>query len=83
MLFVDRNTASSDVEQSLTYCGEEAGKMHALRNILQQGYEPPCLIFVQSKERAKQLFEELVWDGHIVDAIHSERTQKQVRLLLV
>ncbi len=35
------------------------------------------LIFVQSKERAKDLFHELIYDGLNVDVIHSERTQAQ------
>ena len=36
------------------------------------------LIFVQSKERAKELFHELIYDGINVDVIHSDRTQAQV-----
>ena len=35
------------------------------------------LIFVQSVERAKALFHELVYDNIFVDVIHSERTQAQ------
>jgi superfamily II DNA/RNA helicase len=35
-------------------------------------------VFVQSKERAKQLFKELLYDGVHVDAIHAGRTQAQV-----
>ena len=38
------------------------------------------LVFVQSKERAKELFHELIYDGINVDVIHSDRTQCQVRL---
>lgn len=72
-----RNTASEDVEQELVFCGDESGKIHALREIFRKGYEPPCLVFVQSKERARQLFKELVYDNVMVDAIHSDRTQKQ------
>jgi len=73
-----RNTASVDVAQELVCCGdEEMGKMYALREIFRQGYEPPCLIFVQTKERCRQLFRELVRDGVYVDAIHADRTAKQ------
>jgi len=43
-----------------------------------QGLTPPVLIFLQSKERAKELFSELIYDGINVDAIHSDRTQQQV-----
>lgn len=45
-----------------------------------QGFEPPMLLFVQSKERAKELFHELIYDGLNVDVIHSDRTQSQVFL---
>jgi ATP-dependent RNA helicase DDX52/ROK1 len=38
------------------------------------------LIFVQSIERAKELFHELVYENINVDVIHSERTQQQVCL---
>jgi len=36
------------------------------------------LVFVQSKERAKELFHELIYDGINVDVITSERTPIQV-----
>ena len=32
---------------------------------------------MQSKDRAKDLFRELVYDGINVDVIHAERTQQQ------
>ena len=32
---------------------------------------------MQSKERAKDLYRELVYDGINVDVIHAERTQQQ------
>ncbi len=44
---------------------------------LVQGFTPPVLVFVQSIERAKELFQELIYDGLNVDVIHSERTQAQ------
>ncbi|KCV69704.1 hypothetical protein H696_04112 [Fonticula alba] len=72
-----RNTVSLTVEQSLMYVGSEEGKLLAIRQIIQKGVRPPVLIFVQSRERAKQLFHELVYDGINVDVIHSERTQQQ------
>lgn len=43
-----------------------------------QGIKPPVLIFVQSKDRAKELFRELIYENLKVDVIHSERTQAQV-----
>ena len=43
-----------------------------------QGFMPPMLVFVQSIERARELFHELVYEGINVDVIHAERTQQQV-----
>jgi ATP-dependent RNA helicase DDX52/ROK1 len=42
-----------------------------------QGLNPPVLVFVQTKERAKELYTELVYDGINVDVIHAERSQLQ------
>nr|XP_045588644.1 probable ATP-dependent RNA helicase DDX52 isoform X1 [Procambarus clarkii] len=72
-----RNTASEDVKQDLMFCGDESGKLLALRDIFRKGYEPPVLLFVQTKERAKELFKELIYDNIMVDAIHADRTQLQ------
>nr|XP_022901793.1 probable ATP-dependent RNA helicase DDX52 [Onthophagus taurus] len=72
-----RNSATSDVNQELLFVGNEDGKLIALRNLIRTGVNPPVLIFVQSKERAQQLFNELIYDGINVDAIHSDRTQQQ------
>ncbi|XP_020627483.1 probable ATP-dependent RNA helicase DDX52 isoform X2 [Orbicella faveolata] len=72
-----RNTATHSVEQELLFVGQEAGKLLAVRDIVQKGFQPPMLIFVQSKERAKELFHELIYDGINVDVIHSDRTQAQ------
>ncbi len=43
-----------------------------------QGFLPPMLVFVQSIERARELFHELVYEGINVDVIHADRTQQQV-----
>ena len=39
---------------------------------------PPMLVFVQSIDRARELFHELVYEGINVDVIHADRTQQQV-----
>jgi len=72
-----RNAASDNVDQQLIFVGSEAGKMVALRELVQKGLTPPVLIFVQTKERAKELFSELIYDGINVDVIHADRTQLQ------
>ncbi|CAH0715243.1 unnamed protein product, partial [Brenthis ino] len=72
-----RNAAVSTVEQELMFCGNENGKLVAFRQLVQKGLKPPVLVFVQSKDRAKQLFKELIYDGINVDVIHADRTQAQ------
>ncbi|CAH1394757.1 unnamed protein product [Nezara viridula] len=70
-----RNTTVKNVTQELVYVGNESGKLFEFRNLVRKGIPPPVLIFVESKERAKQLYKELILDGIMVDAIHSDRTQ--------
>merc|ERR1739848_93839 len=74
----DVNAASTDVEQKLLFITHEDGKLFSFRQLLQEGkIKPPTLIFVQSKERAKELFGELIYDGVFADAIHGDRTKQQ------
>lgn len=49
----------------------------AVRNLFKQGFEPPILIFVETKERAEYLFKELIYENINVDLISSDRTQQQ------
>ncbi|XP_041808488.1 probable ATP-dependent RNA helicase DDX52 [Chelmon rostratus] len=72
-----RNTAVETVEQELLFVGTENGKLVAMRDIVKKGFLPPMLVFVQSIERARELFHELVYEGINVDVIHAERTQQQ------
>ncbi|XP_026738608.1 probable ATP-dependent RNA helicase DDX52 [Trichoplusia ni] len=72
-----RNAATNLVDQKLLFCGNENGKLVAFRQLVQEGLKPPVLVFVQSKDRAKQLFKELIYDGINVDVIHADRTQMQ------
>lgn len=72
-----RNAVTDTVEQELQFVGNEEGKLLAFRDLIRKGVNPPVLVFVQSKERAQQLFTELIYDGINVDAIHSDRTQLQ------
>lgn len=67
----------------MVYVGGEEGKLIEIRQMIQSGLKPPVLIFVQSVERAKELFHELVYDGINVDVIHSERTKAQVLLIYI
>eukprot|EP01135_Chromosphaera_perkinsii_P002837 Nk52_evm27s228 gene=Nk52_evmTU27s228 len=72
-----KNSATDEIDQKLVFVGREDGKLLAMRQRIQQGLKPPVIIFVQSIERAKALFHELVYDGINVDVIHAERTAKQ------
>lgn len=60
---------SSGVANAIVCC--------TVHRLVQQGMQPPVLIFVQSKVRAQELFHELVYDGLNVDVIHADRTQQQ------
>ncbi|KAJ2654586.1 RNA-dependent ATPase rok1 [Coemansia sp. RSA 1200] len=77
-----QNAATETIDQSLVFVGQENGKLVELRKMVITGFKPPCLIFVQSIERAKELFHELVFEGINVDVIHSERTQTQRNRLI-
>eukprot|EP01061_Rhynchopus_euleeides_P009251 TRINITY_DN18384_c0_g2_i1.p1 TRINITY_DN18384_c0_g2~~TRINITY_DN18384_c0_g2_i1.p1 ORF type:complete len:606 (+),score=262.00 TRINITY_DN18384_c0_g2_i1:227-2044(+) len=72
-----RASASKNVEQRLEYCGKESGKKEALKQLLQRGITPPVLVFVQSIDRAKDLYSELLVMDVRVAAIHSDRTAEQ------
>jgi len=72
------NSAGDTISQRLVYTGTEAGKLLEFRNIVREGgIQPPVLVFVQTKERATELFKELLYDGINVDVIHSERSEQQ------
>jgi len=72
-----KNTAVSNVKQELRFCGNEDGKLVGIKQLIQEGIKPPVILFVQSKERAKELFEELKHDKLKVDAIHSDKSQSE------
>uniref|UniRef100_A0A914HXD5 RNA helicase n=1 Tax=Globodera rostochiensis TaxID=31243 RepID=A0A914HXD5_GLORO len=54
-----RNSANEMVKQELLFVGWEQAKVSAVRDIVRRGFDPPALLFLQSKDRAKQLFVEL------------------------
>ncbi|SCU83430.1 LAME_0C05160g1_1 [Lachancea meyersii CBS 8951] len=73
-----KEAANSSIEQKLVFCGNEEGKLVAIRQLIQEGYfKPPVIIFLESITRAKALFHELLYDNLNVDVIHAERTQIQ------
>ena len=73
-----RDVATENVKQKLTYVGTEKGKLLAFKQLIQRAeLKPPVLVFVQEKDRAKDLYTELIKEKIHVDMIHSERSQLQ------
>ncbi|KAM5559866.1 DEAD-box ATP-dependent RNA helicase 57 [Rosa sericea] len=72
-----KNAASETIKQKLVYAGSEQGKFLALRQSFTESLNPPVLIFVQSKERAKELYGELLCENIRVGAIHSDMSQAE------
>lgn len=66
------------IEQRFVFVGGrgEQGKVMAVRGLLKEGLRAPILVFVQTKDRAAELFRELVYDGVNVEAIHADRSQQ-------
>ncbi|GAA5877321.1 hypothetical protein JCM8547_003833 [Rhodosporidiobolus lusitaniae] len=70
-----KEAATTTITQSLTFVNTEDHKLLSLRHLIQSGqFTPPVLIFVQSITRAKELVNELTFDGINADAIHADRT---------
>ncbi|KAF3442882.1 hypothetical protein FNV43_RR16800 [Rhamnella rubrinervis] len=72
-----KNTASDTVKQKLIFAGSEEGKLLALRQSFQESLNPPVLIFLQSKERAKELYTELSVFNIRVGVLHSDLSQTE------
>lgn len=73
-----KDAAVESVKQELVYVSSEDGKLLGLRNLIRQGaVKPPVLLFVQSIQRAQELFKELIYDDLHVDVIHSDRPKAQ------
>ncbi|KJH50580.1 helicase protein [Dictyocaulus viviparus] len=51
----ERNSSNANVTQELVFAGSEYGKLLAIKTLFQTQFEPPALVFVQSKERAREL----------------------------
>lgn len=68
---------ASTIKQRLLFVGREEGKVLAIRQMVAEGIKPPVLVFVQSKERAKELYSELAYDGLNIEVMHADRTLAQ------
>lgn len=72
-----KNSASETIKQKLIFVGSEEGKLLAIRQSFAESLNPPVLVFVQNKERAKELYKELKFDDIRADVIHSDLSQVQ------
>ncbi|OQS02182.1 DEAD/DEAH box RNA helicase [Thraustotheca clavata] len=72
-----KNAGAITINQRLMFVGKEEGKLVAMKQLIQEGLKLPVLMFVQNKDRAKELYHELVYDGINVGAIHADRTKEQ------
>lgn len=70
-----KNQSALGIEQELVYVANEAGKLFAIKNLFKNGFEPPILVFVQSKKRANDLFKELALEKINCDVISGDRSQ--------
>lgn len=77
-----KNIATTSVEQHLMYTGCESGKLLAIRQIFSKGISPPVVLFVDTKERAKELLKELKTVGIRIGGIHSEMDVRQRNRIL-
>ena len=72
-----KNRTAKGVDQELIYVGNEHGKMISLKDLINTGIDVPALIFVEKKEKAKQLAKEFQLDELNMDFINSDRDQKE------
>ena len=77
LIIGNKEGATTTIDQKLTFVSDESGKLLAIRQLLTAGIKPPVLVFVQSIDRAKSLFNDLVYENINVDVIHSGRTKLQ------
>jgi ATP-dependent RNA helicase DDX52/ROK1 len=70
----ERGAAAASVDQKLLFVGQENGKLLALRQLISEGLRPPILVFVNTKERARELHRELMYDGVHVDSLHAAQS---------
>lgn len=72
-----KNSGAKDIDQKLVFVGKEEGKLVAMKQLIQNGLRLPALLFVQNKERANELYQELLYDGVNVGTVHADRTKEQ------
>ncbi|KAL8269460.1 hypothetical protein Esti_006610 [Eimeria stiedai] len=72
------SAAAPDIEQELVFCSTEAGKLWALKSLrVNRRLVPPCLIFVETQERASELLAEMLGEGLAVDVLHASKSKRE------
>lgn len=72
-----KNAGAATIDQKLEFVGKEEGKLVAMKQLFRSGLQLPALLFVQNKERAQELYHELLYDGVSIGAVHADRTKEQ------
>ena len=73
-----QNSTVASVDQEMVFCTNETGKIVAVKQMIAEGkITPPVLVFVQSKDRAIQLADELRKSVSNVAAMHSGLDDRQ------
>ncbi|PWU96919.1 putative ATP-dependent DEAD/H RNA helicase [Trypanosoma cruzi] len=72
-----RVSANKKISQELVFCGNELGKIVEIRNLLREGISPPVLIFVQSIERTKELYDEIRCQGLNIAVMNSKMSHEE------
>lgn len=70
----ERNISATSVHQKLLFVGRENGKLLAIRQLIRDGLRPPVLVFVNTKEKAKQVHRQLMFEGVHVDSLHASQS---------
>ena len=78
------NRVLRKIQQSVEYCTNELGKLMHMKNMVVEGkLVPPVLIFVQSKQRAKQLYYEMkkflrqhMQEGRRIEVLSSDKSKE-------
>ncbi|KAK0548136.1 RNA-dependent ATPase rok1 [Tilletia horrida] len=71
-------------QQRVLFVGSEEGKLHAIRQLVLDGeVKPPVLLYVQSDQRARELYSELAYDNLRVDVLHTDRSSAAQRAAVI
>lgn len=71
--YIIRESATEIIDQELLFVGTEDGKLSTLRSLITaRSIRPPCIVFVQSVQRAQELFQEIDSANLYCAVLHSD-----------